>query len=128
MRSVHRAVGTCPTLAFHIADVHGNSLERTSLATSPALPAPNCCMFSSPSLPWPPHSCFPLHPHAEIAAPCCFSSARDADLLWSLGRGPWGLKVRSCAVSPPHRLWLGKPRAATDFHRGSFEGLNTFVG
>lgn len=88
---------------------------------------------SSPSLPWPPHSCSPLHPRAEIAAHCCFSSPRDADLFWSHGRGTLGtgseglcyvLSTRAVAEESRCRA----PTEVAEFHRGSFEGLNTFYG
>lgn len=110
-----RSVGTCPSLALHIADVHGNSLERTFLATSPpALPVPNCCMLqlSMPSLPTP-----QLLPCASRGRNCSCPLLGMQILSGPWAEGPWGLRVRSCAVSPPHRLGLGTPSAeVAEFH------------
>lgn len=120
MRSVHGAVGTCPSLALHIADVHGNSLERTFLAISPpALPVPNCCLLNSPSLPWPPLSCSPLHPRAEIAAHSCFSSPRGANLLWPLGRGTLGTENEQLCCVPSTQTVAGEIPVQSS-HRGDW--------
>lgn len=126
----------CPGLALHVADVHGNSLERTFLATFPPAPsAPSYCvlLLSIPSSATP-----QLFPSACTCRTCFFSSPGDAALLWSLGRGSLGTEKQG-AVPCPLCTGCGQGiqavpalcRAPTEvggFHGGSFEGLNTCVG
>lgn len=112
MGSIYRAVGMRPGLALHITDIHGNSLERTFLATSPpALSAPSCCVFQA------------LHPFLShsMAAPLCMHlqklfflllSQRCRSSLVPWQRVPVDRKVGSHDVSPLHRLWSGDPGCA----------------
>lgn len=104
MRSAHGAVGTCPSLALHIADVPGNSLERTFLATSPpALPVPNCCMLqlSSPSLPTP-----QLLPCASGCRNCsCPLLGCRSSLV--LGRGTLGAQSEELCCVPSTQTGAG---------------------
>lgn len=124
MRSVHRAAGTCPSLALHVADVYGNSLERTFLASSPpAPPAPNCCMVAAlhPFLGHP--TAAPLCIHEQKLLPTAASPLPGMQIFSGpVAEGPWGLEARGCAMSSPHGLWLRNPGAELPQRCLSFTG------